>query len=291
MLSNVQKEFIVQSLRLQNIEFTIDSILPISGGSINQCYKITSKKGQPLFLKLNSFKHKDNFEKEVFNLKYLKNKSSIYIPDVIAIFDDDEWAYLILEYLDRENETNEFYYQFGIGLAQLHQNTEKFFGWYHSNYIGSIIQPNQQYSTWAEFFITQRLDPLIKVCFDRGMLGKSDIRGFSNLFKQLENIFPEERPALLHGDLWQGNRMNTHKGVAIFDPACYYGHREMDIAMCFLFGSLPPAFFDGYNAIYPLEKQFMIRKDICNLYPLLVHAVIFGMAYIYDIKSSIKKFQ
>ncbi len=291
MLSNSQKNFIQTSLKQLNPDFEWDNTINISGGCINECYKISSKNNLHFFLKINSVAHIDNLEKEKFNLKYLKDKSSLKIPNFIGLFHDDNHVYLVLEYLERIPENNDFYYQFGIGLAQLHQNTEKFFGWFHDNYIGSLHQANHQHSNWSEFFIVERLEPLTKICFDQNMLGKSDIKAFQNLYNNIENIFPSEHPALLHGDLWQGNRMNSTQGVAIFDPACYYGHREMDISMCFLFGNLPPIFFEAYNSIHPLEKDFMKRKDICNLYPLLVHAILFGMSYIYDIKSIIKKFQ
>jgi fructosamine-3-kinase len=106
----------------------------------------------------------------------------------------------------------------------------------------------------------------------------------------LENIFPTEPPSLLHGDFWTGNRMSTPQGPAIFDPASYFGFREMDIAMANLFGNLPTTFYHAYNEIYPLEKNFTERFYLCNLYPLLIHARLFGHAYIPDIKIILKKF-
>ncbi|MCX7728190.1 MAG: fructosamine kinase family protein [Bacteroidia bacterium] len=265
----------------------IDSI---SGGCINQTYQVTLNTQEILFVKINSSNQKDNFIQEKFNLEFLKGKSSLKIPAVIDFCEEEQKVVLILEYLEKTNENKDFEFLFGKGLAELHKNTEQFFGWYQDNYIGSLEQHNKQSKTWTEFFVTQRLEPLVKVCFDRNMLGKSDIRNFEHLYLEIENIFPAEPPALLHGDLWTGNRMNTVHGPAIFDPACYFGHREMDIAMLNLFGSVSELFYEGYNSLYPLEKNFVHRRDICNLYPLLVHAVLFGYAYIYDIQLIIKKF-
>lgn len=293
MLSIKEQELIEKHLLDLSVPFKIKSVQTIGGGCINSCYQIISVDGSSLFIKVNENSNRDNFEKEKFNLEYLKNKSSLVVPDVVFLLSNEELnkVYLGLSYLERVAETNEFYFQLGVGLAELHRNTQKFYGWYEDNYIGSLYQSNQQSERWSEFFITQRLEPLVKVCFDRGMLDRMSVKTFSNLYNKIEEIFPEEPSALLHGDFWQGNRMNTTQGPAIFDAACYYGHREMDIAMGFLFGSLPDVFFEGYNSVYPLERDFIERRDICNLYPLLVHAVLFGMSYIYDIKSIIKKFQ
>lgn len=267
------------------------SVNSIDGGCINQSFLVELDDEKKYFVKINDIKQKDNFIQEQFNLDYLKNKSSLKVPDVIKIFEHQNQVALVLEYIEKSVENNEFHFLFGKGLAELHKNTEAFFGWFQNNYIGSLKQLNKKISDWDEFFTTQRLEPLVKECFDKNMLSKSDVRAFENLYNELKNIFPDEPPALLHGDLWTGNRMNTTQGAAIFDPACYFGCREMDIAMLHLFGNVPTSFFDGYNTVYTLEKNFRDRIDICNLYPLLVHAVLFGNSYIYDIKRIIKKFQ
>lgn len=272
-------------------ENKILSVNAIGGGCINETYCVQVDSGQKYFVKINDIKQKDNFIQEKFNLDYLKNKSSLKVPDVIQICEHQNKVALVLEYLEKSFENNEFHFLLGKGLAELHKNTETFFGWFQDNYIGSLKQLNKRISEWDEFFATQRLEPLVKECFDKSMLSKSDVRAFENLYNELKNIFPDEPPALLHGDLWTGNRMNTTQGAAIFDPACYFGCREMDIAMLHVFGNVPVDFFDGYNSVYLLEKNFRDRIDICNLYPLLVHAVLFGYSYIYDIKRIIKKFQ
>ena len=74
--------------------------------------------------------------------------------------------------------------------------------------------------------------------------------------------------------------MYTKEGGSIYDPAVYFGHREMDIAMTKLFGGFSALFYDGYNSIYPLQSGFDSRQQLCNLYPLLVHANLFGGSYI-----------
>lgn len=270
--------------KIQNIQQTY-------GGSINQTFVISFLNGEKYFIKLNNIQNKDNYIQEAFNLQYLSKKSSLRVPAVINLLEKTNFVALVLEYLEKKPEGDDFYFLFGRGLAELHKNSNDFFGWFQNNYIGSLIQSNKKIKKWSDFFVTERLEPLVKKCFDAFLLSKTDILSFENLYAKLDDIFPLEVPALLHGDLWTGNFMNTIWGAVIFDPASYYGHREMDIAMLNLFGTMPPSFYEGYHSVYPLEKDFSSRINICNLYPLLVHAVLFGSSYIYDIKAIIKKFR
>lgn len=86
-------------------------------------------------------------------------------------------------------------------------------------------------------------------------------------------------PSLVHGDLWQGNIGFSSNGPIIFDPACYYGDREVDIAMTELFGNLPKEFYDGYEKVAPLDNGYKIRKHVYNFYHLLNHTNLFGGLY------------
>ena len=100
-----------------------------------------------------------------------------------------------------------------------------------------------------------RLQPLVKICFDYNRLYKSDIRLFEKLYLELDKIIPKEAPALLHGDLWQGISSVTNIASLLIDPAVYYGHREMDLSMLLLFGSISEQTIETYNDIFPLEKN------------------------------------
>jgi len=110
--------------------------------------------------------------------------------------------------------------------------------------------------------------------------------------KKSEFLFPEEPPALLHGDLWSGNFKITTEGEAtIFDPAVYYGHREMDIGMTLLFGGFDQRFYEAYHEIYPLEKDWKQRIPLTQLYPLLVHALLFGGHYVESVRRIMKNYE
>jgi fructosamine-3-kinase len=107
----------------------------------------------------------------------------------------------------------------------------------------------------------------------------------------LQDIFPTEKPSLLHGDLWNGNVLVAEDGMGcLIDPAVYYGHREMYLSMTNLFGGFDRQFYDSYNDQFPLEKNFESRIDIYNLYPLLVHVNLFGGGYVGQVQSILSKF-
>ena len=104
-------------------------------------------------------------------------------------------------------------------------------------------------------------------------------------------MLPKEPPALLHGDLWQGNLLcNENYNPVLIDPAIYYGHKEIDLAMLFLFGNVPDEAFAEYELIYPIEKGWKERMDISQLYPLMVHLVLFGNSYQTAVNSILKKY-
>jgi protein-ribulosamine 3-kinase len=185
----------------------------------------------------------------------------------------------------------DFWAQTGRGLAQLHQHSAGEFGLDHDNYIGSLNQYNQKETDWVEFFVNQRLQNQLRMCSDHGHADAGLLRMFDRLFPKLEQYFPHEPPALLHGDLWSGNYLCGNKGAAyLVDPAVYYGHREMDLAMSLLFGGFDREMYHAYHEVFPLENGWKERVDLCNLYPLLVHVNLFGGSYISQVRAILKRF-
>lgn len=274
-----------------NKEINIKGVTSVSGGSINNTYRLDTNY-LSFFIKINSASSYPNmFKKEATGLQLLRESKEIKIPKVIL---EEEWkdtSFLILEYIDSVTPKQNFWQDFGTKLAKLHQHTESYFGLEESNYIGSLHQQNKQHTNWTDFFIQERLQPQIKLAKDSGKMDKSIISCFENLFLKLEEIFPDEPPALLHGDLWSGNFMVDNNGdPCIMDPAVYYGHREMDIAMTQLFGGFDADFYKYYHKQYPLAEGWENRMDICNLYPLLVHVNLFGGSYLSQIQQIVKSF-
>ena len=144
--------------------------------------------------------------------------------------------------------------------------------------------------TWVDFFIAQRLEPLLGKAYFEGLIEEDFLKKFRAIYPRLHEFFPKERPSLLHGDLWSGNVMaDSHGFPALIDPAVYFGNREMDIAFSRMFGGFDQRFYDAYDAVFPLSDGFEERKDVYNLYPLLVHLLLFGKSYISGIQKVISK--
>jgi fructosamine-3-kinase len=196
-----------------------------------------------------------------------------------------------MDFLETGSRRSTFWEDFGRALAQLHRKSQESFGLEHDNYIGSLPQSNKTHASWSEFFIQERLEAQLKRARDRNKIGGDILLRMEKLFHRLEGLFPFEPPALLHGDLWSGNFFCGVDGEAcIFDPAVYFGHREMDIGMSKLFGGFDPAFYQAYNAEWPLGDDWENRVDIANLYPLLVHVNLFGGGYLSQVRSILQRF-
>jgi protein-ribulosamine 3-kinase len=291
MLTQNHISFLEESISSSiNIELTIVDASTTSGGSINKAYKLKTNSGI-FFVKQNSAsRFHEMFAKEVLGLKLLQEKSRFIIPEVIGEFQLDDVSFLVLEHLNQNIPNQKFWFDFGKKLAHLHQQSNSKFGLSFDNYIGSISQTNHHFLSWTEFFENQRLSPLVKLAFDKNLLSKEDLKAFNLLYFKLEEIFPTEKPSLVHGDLWSGNFLCNNNKPVLIDPAVYYGNREMDLAMTRLFGGFDDDFYHAYQNEFPLEKGWVKRIDICNLCPNLVHLILFGRSYYSSIKNVLNAF-
>jgi len=264
---------------------------PLSGGSINEAWKLHTTSGS-FFLKLNSAAHFPGmFVTEARGLNLLRNTHCIGIPKVLLTSETGESAFILQEFVSGAKPVKGFYTYFGKQLSALHSNSADKFGLDHDNYIGSLNQSNAFNTTWIDFLIKDRLQPLMIMAIENGLLTMADSRHFESLYTRLPEILPVEPPALLHGDLWSGNFMTGNDGLpCIFDPAVYYGHREIDIAMTKLFGGFPQEFYQAYNEDKPMEPGWDRRININQLYPLLVHVNLFGGGYTGQVRQIIGRF-
>lgn len=272
----------------EHLDQEITSSSPQSGGDINQAAILTFDSGNNYFLKWNTSASDLMFNAEAKGLNLLSDaETSLLIPKVILVGKD----FLLLSLIDSETKSATSDFNFGVELAKLHHCSASSFGLDHNNFIGKLPQSNLPHEKWSEFFISERIEPQIKMGIDSGKFSSAIFSLSDNLQSVVENLFSEEKPALLHGDLWSGNYMYTKNGtVSIYDPAVYYGHREMDLAMTRLFSGFPQEFYAGYESEYPLAEGFDQRISLCNLYPILVHANLFGGGYIGQAESILNKF-
>ena len=264
---------------------------PIGDGSINHTYHITAGK-ETFFCKINeAAAFPGMFEAEKKGLELLAQLSEIRTPQVIATGVSGNSQVLILEWIEQGLQTETFWTRFGEELAALHQIQGAQFGLAIDNYMGALPQSNQLTDNWIVFFIQQRLQPQVKMAINRQLLEPVHLNHFERLYQQLGNIFSQEPAVLLHGDLWSGNFLcdDTGKPVLI-DPAVYYGHRNMDLAMTTLFGGFDGLFYDSYHYNFPLPANYQQQWAVCNLYPLLIHLNLFGKSYLADILHTIRRY-
>jgi fructosamine-3-kinase len=260
----------------------IDSV---AGGDVNDAYKLETTRGQ-FFVKLQRYTISDLFEKEAQGLKELA-QSSFKIPTVEFVSS----MALVLEWLEKDFSNREYWTKVGEQLANLHRVTQTQFGLEVNNYIATLQQFNDFNESWDSFFMQNRIEVQLKLAIDKGEIDSNFGRYVDKLYPKLDAIFPKEKPALLHGDLWSGNIMNTVEyGAALFDSAVYYGHREMDLAMTKLFGGFNDEFYGAYYNNFPVEPGFEDRLDVYNLYPLLVHVNLFGGSYVMQVQNILDRY-
>lgn len=263
----------------------------VSGGDINEAHQLSTAAGN-YFVKLNNVPFaKDMFEKEAYGLELISKSLTIPAPSVVGIAYHDDVAFLILDWIESGSRQANFWENFGLQLANLHKVKQPDFGLVHHNYIGSLIQFNNKESEAIPFFINQRLLPQIKIAKKSNKIETNTLKDFNTLFKKLPDILPDEKPALTHGDLWNGNFMVNEKGNAVLiDPAISFSLREMDLAMSRLFGGFDEVFYQSYKAAFPVQPNLKERIPIYQLYYLMVHVNLFGGGYLNSVRSILKQF-
>lgn len=268
-------------------DFYIVNVDNISGGDINQSFAVYNNQKR-YFVKVNKANMAAMFEQEAYALQRITDTQTIACPTVIGLGTTNDYSFLVLEYLAIKKSTHSSWYQFGQELAQMHEaSVHGQFGWQEDNFIGLTPQTNQWQSNWRCFFSEQRIGWQLQLLREKSIkLGNID-HIIDACHKGL--LHHKVFPSLVHGDLWQGNLGFCEDKPVIFDPASYYGDREVDLAMTELFGTLPLDFYQGYQSISAIPPGYEKRKHIYNLYHILNHANLFGEVYIDQAQASISR--
>ncbi len=268
--------------------FKIVNRSSIGGGCINQGYAV-SDSDRTYFVKINRASTLEMFVAEASGLEQMYVTKTIRIPQPICWGVAGDSCYLVLEWLELGGSSNQSWEMMGKQLAAMHRvGVASFFGWERNNTIGSTYQCNTPTDNWAEFFADRRISYQLKLAQRRG----ASFPDIDKITASMKNILAEynPQPSIVHGDLWSGNAAILRTGEpAIFDPATYYGDREVDIAMTELFGGFPTAFYQGYNREWQLDKDYQQRKTLYNLYHILNHFNLFGGGYLSQANRMIKE--
>ena len=268
------------------LAFTIVSVHPVSGGDINAAFRLQGEH-KTYFVKLNSADRAAMFAAEFEALQELAGTQTIRVPAPIVCGQTTGHSFLVLEYLEFGSSNAVSDRLLGRQLALMHRQPQPYFGWHRDNTIGSTLQLNKAGADWPDFWREQRLGFQLKLAADHGYGGRLQADG-ERLCSDMAVFFEDYSPqaSLLHGDLWAGNAAADKQGrPVIFDPACYYGDREADLAMTELFGGFSQDFYAAYQAAWPLDHGYNLRKTFYNLYPILNHLNLFGGGYLRQAES------
>lgn len=263
----------------------------LTGGDIHEAYRLHTSAGN-YFLKTNTHPEAYRmFACEYHALERIHQTRTIRVPEPIAYYQAKGRAFLLMEFMEKGKPVPRFWDLFAEQLALLHEVSYPLYGFEEDNFIGLLPQPNPLMKHWPEFFAEARIGPLVRQAFDQQLMDVSDLRLAESVLKKIPALLPDDRASLLHGDLWGGNFMVGDNGLpAVYDPASYFGHREMDIAMADLFGGFDRHFFEAYATLARLEQGWRRRLRLHQLYYLLVHLLLFGRSYYHQVKDILQTY-
>lgn len=269
----------------------VEHVQSVSGSDISSAYLIETSK-EKCFLKVNSNSTAlEMFLSEAKALKTIANTSTIATPKVIVCDSFDEKHFLLLEYIEAKSPNSNDLKLFGNQLTQLHQVTSDEFGFDSNNFIGSLNQSNKKHYNWNVFYIEERLFPQFQLAKSKGLLNEKEIPNKDKLKEICFPFFNNVKPSLLHGDLWSGNYLISTSGKPyLIDPALYFGHNEVDIAMSKLFGGFGQSFYKSYHNNLPKDALTEDRFQLYQLYYLLVHLNLFGSSYYSSVKQILRNY-
>lgn len=273
------------------LELKVEDIQSISGGDISSAYLIETS-SENFFLKVNSdIEAGEMFMSEAKALKLIAKTNTIATPKVYACDSFRNESFLLMEYIESKRASSSDLILFGQQLAQLHQVTSDYFGFEENNFIGNLRQSNNKHNNWNDFYIEERLIPQLQLAKSKGLLNDSEFPEMGIMKEDCFIYFKDVKPSLLHGDLWSGNYLISESGKPyLIDPATYFGHSEVDIAMSKLFGGFGQSFYDSYHKIIPKNELTDSRIELYQLYYLLVHLNLFGRSYYSSVKGLLRKY-
>lgn len=261
---------------------------PVGGGCISSCHRIGIG-DKPYFLKYEERSPAGFFATEAAGLEQLAEaRSGLRVPTVAAYHDEPGGCgWIVMEWIEPTAPQPRLEIDLAAALARLHRTRGERWGWDRDGFIGRLPQANRAHASWPRFWWAERISPQLERAASRGI----DPAGWDLLNERLDELLAPgdaDGPSLLHGDLWSGNVVHNVDGPTVIDPACYFGHREVDLAMAELFGGFGRDFYRAYLDVWPLAAGWEVRREIYQLYYLLVHVNLFGAGYLQRTESTLR---
>lgn len=255
----------------------------VAGGDICLATRARLSDGRSVLVKTRSQAPPTFFPLEAAGLRWLGEATEaggVATPEVLAAEPDC----LVLDWVEPGRPTPDAAAAFGRALARTHAAGAEQLGTATGadGFIGTLPLPNGSLARWPDFFATRRLLPYLRLARDRDSIGPADAAAVERVAADVESLAgPAEPTARIHGDLWSGNVLwGADGGVRVVDPAAHGGHRESDLALLILFGCPQlQRVLDAYDETVPLAEGWQDRIALHQLFPLLVHACLFGGGY------------
>jgi fructosamine-3-kinase len=254
------------------------STTPVAGGDVCTSTRLRLSDGRSALIKTRPHSPDGFFEAEARGLRWLAEPGVAEVAEVLAVTEDC----IVLGWIEPSRPSPEAAATLGRMLAQLHAAGADTFGAQDDGFIGTLPLPNKPADTWPEFFAVRRILPYLKLAADRSRIEPAGVDAIETVVRRIADLAgPPEPPARLHGDLWSGNIVwNAERHAVLVDPAAHGGHRETDLAMMALFGLPQLARVQAaYDEVSPLADGWEERQPLHQLFPLLVHACLFGGRY------------
>jgi fructosamine-3-kinase len=268
----------------------VRSLRRVGGGDINDAYGAELEDGGRAFVKTRADAPAGEYPLEAAGLRRLAVPNGLGVPEVLGVLDEDEAPRLLaLEWLEPGAAGDQG--ELGRGLAWVHAAGADAFGGEEPIRIGPLVLPNEPLPDWPSFYAERRLRPLLRRARDHGSLSPAGVRAVERVCERIADLAgPPEPPARLHGDLWSGNVLWSGGRPHVIDPVVYGGHREIDLAMLRLFGAPGPRLLAAYEEVAPLAPGHEERVALYQLFPLLVHAVLFGGGYGSSVERAARRY-
>jgi fructosamine-3-kinase len=254
----------------------------VGGGCINEGWRVEFEDGTRAFVKTRLQVAPGEYEAEAAALRWLAEPGAVNVPRVLGYSE----RVLAIEWIDEGRLSESGAEGLGRGLAKLHAAGAKHFGGEKPLRIGRLEIPNEPSDDWPSFYAENRLLALIDAV-DAGTR-----KAIERVAERIDGLSgPAEPPARIHGDLWGGNVLADEKGEPwLIDPVAYGGHREVDLAMLRLFGAPSTRILEAYAEEAPLADGHQERVGLWQLFPLLVHAALFGGHYGAQVEQTARRY-
>lgn len=267
-----------------------ERVRALSGGCVGDVYRIALKNQPDLVAKVGDGPT-SGLAREGRMLRYLAQNTALPVPEVLSADD----TLLLMTFIEADGRlSGDAERHAAQQLAALHAiTTPNGFGFEEDTVIGGLPQPNPWTTSWRTFFAEQRLVHMAHEGERAGRLPSALLARIERFARVLDRWIDEPaQSSLIHGDLWGGNILAARGRITGYiDPAIYFADPEIELAFTTLFSTFGDAFFGPYNELRPIRPGFFEeRRDLYNLYPLLVHVRLFGGSYVASVERTLAHF-